>query len=1038
MPIRSVPDTDLRYALVVFDENGKERREPDGTLLSEVLVNRLHDPERGVSDVFVISHGWKGDIPGAIAQYDRWIAAMAQRQSDLQLIRESTPGFSPLIVAPHWPSLCFGDEDIPVGGAGGLLAAGVGGVSLDQRVDAFAKRICDTPAARAAIQTILQQSEQAAEDTPSPALLSAYDVLFRESGLGSGGAAAAPGSDQDGFSASAIIEEARQNPPPGAAAAPGLLGMGDWLRDAFLMPLRQLSFWAMKDRARQFGETGGHELLTQLQRSAPAARFHLMGHSFGCIVVSAMVMGSPEGPRLPRPVESVFLAQGALSLWSYANSIPYEPGTAGYFNRILEEGLVRGPIVTTRSTKDTAVGYFYPLGAKLKKEFVLADVPFPKYGGIGSFGIQGVTSVEDLRMQPATSVYAFRNGGIYNLEASDIIKDGAGASGAHSDIAHPEVAHAFWAAVLTSAVPGVLKQKAAPGRGVPGIGVATGAPRGGLLSIEEAVETVGASPVSSPAGKKAEDRWFNAELEDHPSKLAVGTWYTLAIDVDVQQRAGAATASAPVPPLAFPEGVDEIELTIQVDSADFNIREHIRPLWLPRVGRSRGKARFDISPLHDGPSALRATIHREGNFVQQLEFKFVVGVAREQAVELTAMGRPARAAAVLRHRDAGLSLKPAAGGGYDCTAWEGVQSAAQLPIQQAYLASAIDEVRQELMKVVTYQNGAGNLIFQSSVDIPDADRDMALSVMARAGARLFQQLFFGPDAGADSKGIGDWLYKAANDPKKRLKLQILSKAAPVPWQMLYLGDLSAPLDWDHFLGMRHVIEQIPFQSDLASCETEIASVPDLTVSVNVNTVIDKQIPGALVSRQASFWTRTAAARRRVKVRSRFMAAELMQALSDGTTDDRILYFYCHAASAGLASPGGPDSSCLQLTDARVTLRDLSLDAPTRTQLAGKPLVFINACESAQLSPAFYEGFVPYFMAKGARGVIGTECQTPALFAEAWAERFFERFLDGEPIGEAFLNLRREFLEQHGNPLGLLYAVHCDGDTQITPALAATA
>ena len=102
-------------------------------------------------------------------------------------------------------------------------------------------------------------------------------------------------------------------------------------------------------------------------------------------------------------------------------------------------------------------------------------------------------------------------------------------------------------------------------------------------------------------------------------------------------------------------------------------------------------------------------------------------------------------------------------------------------------------------------------------------------------------------------------------------------------------------------------------------------------------------------------------------------------------------------------------------------------------LRGQPLVFINACESAELSPAFYDGFVPYFMAKGARGVIGTQCKTPALFAAKWAERFFDRFLGGEALGDAFLGLRREFLGQHGNPLGLLYAVHCDGDTRIEPA-----
>jgi hypothetical protein len=35
------------------------------------------------------------------------------------------------------------------------------------------------------------------------------------------------------------------------------------------------------------------------------------------------------------------------------------------------------------------------------------------------------------------------------VEASRVIKEGGGASGAHSDIAHPEVAHIFWEAALT-------------------------------------------------------------------------------------------------------------------------------------------------------------------------------------------------------------------------------------------------------------------------------------------------------------------------------------------------------------------------------------------------------------------------------------------------------------------------------------------------------------------------------------------------------------------------------------------------------------
>ena len=60
---------------------------------------------------------------------------------------------------------------------------------------------------------------------------------------------------------------------------------------------------------------------------------------------------------------------------------------------------------------------------------------------------------------------------------------------------------------------------------------------------------------------------------------------------------------------------------------------------------------------------------------------------------------------------------------------------------------------------------------------------------------------------------------------------------------------------------------------------------------------------------------------------------------------------------------------------------------------------------------------------------------PALFAADWAKRFFALFLGGESLGEAFLALRKEFLEKHGNPLGLLYAVHSDGDTRVLPPLA---
>jgi hypothetical protein len=79
--------------------------------------------------------------------------------------------------------------------------------------------------------------------------------------------------------------------------------------------------------------------------------------------------------------------------------------------------------------------------------------------------------------------------------------------------------------------------------------------------------------------------------------------------------------------------------------------------------------------------------------------------------------------------------------------------------------------------------------------------------------------------------------------------------------------------------------------------------------------------------------------------------------------------------------------------------------------------------------------MPYFTRKGARGMIGTECETPAVFGAAWARRFFEEFLAGtKPLGQVFLQLRREFYFDHNNVLGLAYALYCDADTQIVPGV----
>ena len=439
MPIRTVPGTDLTYYLISFDAAGRERTDdPDGPMSRQAVDALANEP---FSDVFFLSHGWKGDVPAAIAQYDGWIGTMARATADLERIRQARPGFRPLIIGLHWPSEPWGNEVL--GGAAAFAAAA--GPSVEELADRYAERIADTPAARKALETIFAAAmDEIAPPTLPPAVREAYDVLNREAGLGSDGVGAAPGHDREPFDPEAAYQAAQEE----EATSFGSFSLG-----GLLAPLQQLSFWTMKDRARHFGESGGYALLGDLQRAVEAGRdvrFHLMGHSFGCIVVSAILAGPDGRGSLVRPVDSLVLVQGALSLWSYCSEIPPAPGVAGYFRSIIADHKVRGPIITTQTEFDTAVGRFYPMGAGVAGQVAFAPGELPKYGALGTFGVRGPgTEPVDLEMLPTDATYGFEPGKIYNLESGRYICEGGGASGAHSDFLRPEVAHAVFEAALT-------------------------------------------------------------------------------------------------------------------------------------------------------------------------------------------------------------------------------------------------------------------------------------------------------------------------------------------------------------------------------------------------------------------------------------------------------------------------------------------------------------------------------------------------------------------------------------------------------------
>jgi phosphatidylserine/phosphatidylglycerophosphate/cardiolipin synthase-like enzyme len=440
MPFRQSPSTHTPYSIIAFDKGGVERKDDhDGTngLMSKRVLTEL--VQNAPTDVFVFSHGWRGDVAAAIDQYNRWIDAMANLAADAARMGSL---FRPMWIGLHWPSEPWGDEELGAGGAFAADASAPPPPAPANLLETYLDRLDLTQSLRARelMGIIFRENRVNAGAAVLPqSVADAYTELATLLGYESGPAGSDPGSDNSEYSAQAAFDAMNST---GVAFGGGSLG-------GLLGPLRQLSFWMMKKRARTVGEGGMHQFVAQLQQSAPNTRVHLMGHSFGCIVVSSICNGPNGVTALPRPIDSLALVQGAVSHWAYADAIP-ATGGRGYFNTMIRRPGVKGPIVTTRSVHDTAVGVFYPAAVSLALQdpsFVI-NPALIRWGAIGAFGIQGLSAAIDGVMQPETADYHFEAGKVYNLEASKFVKKMQGPSGAHCDIDGPQVAHAIWQAAF--------------------------------------------------------------------------------------------------------------------------------------------------------------------------------------------------------------------------------------------------------------------------------------------------------------------------------------------------------------------------------------------------------------------------------------------------------------------------------------------------------------------------------------------------------------------------------------------------------------
>ena len=137
----------------------------------------------------------------------------------------------------------------------------------------------------------------------------------------------------------------------------------------------------------------------------------------------------------------------------------------------------------------------------------------------------------------------------------------------------------------------------------------------------------------------------------------------------------------------------------------------------------------------------------------------------------------------------------------------------------------------------------------------------------------------------------------------------------------------------------------------------------------------------------------------------------------------VLYFYCHASVGDGAQP--------VLRFGNTSKRE---DTLLRTELSSRslpdgPLVFANACTTAQADPHMTSELEQKFFGRGVRAFIGTETKVPIRLASKFAWLYFQfLYRRADPqfqpmsAGEALTQARMFLWTQHRNVGGLFYSM----------------
>jgi hypothetical protein len=384
----------------------------------------------------------------------------------------------------------------------------------------------------------------------------------------------------------------------------------------------------------------------------------------------------------------------------------------------------------------------------------------------------------------------------------------------------------------------------------------------------------------------------------------------------------------------------------------------------------------------------------------------------------------------------------------------GAGSGEQEPASAVELSCQVHMTRDDLTHLITKARRQLYNVVQAFDLLQDARTyRLATRALAQVGRQLYLKIF----ASESAQALRDWMEESLPDGST---IQIVDLAGDFcfPWSLVYTEqpwDDDEPVDVERFWGWRYEI--VILTSRMLDTYRQVETLMPTDDALRVSVGMYERLVGT--AEQTAFFDELGSLSDH-QVLSEIVTSRHKMGQRLAAADQDLYYFFCHGYTERIATDIQLDAdlvsqfvqqatsarkdrpqsvrehlddlfdvsdSWLRLTRGKIPLTMLKETVPS--EFSQHPLVFLNMCESAQVLPSLSDGFVPFFLQRGARGVIGTECSMNTIFADDFARAFLTLFFQGESVGRILLTLRRRYLKE-GNPLALAYTLYSDAGLRL--------